>query len=142
MIPRKSSYLQKRLAAINILNGNHKTSETKVAIPSILFTIPPMAAVGLQEQIAKKQGMQFRINYEEDTSSWYSSLRVGENFSAFKVLIEKGSDRILGAHIIGPQAEEQINIFALAIQRGITSEDLKEIIFAYPTGSSDIAFML
>jgi glutathione reductase (NADPH) len=71
-----------------------------------------------------------------------SSRRVGENFSAFKVLIEKGSDRILGAHIIGPQAEEQINIFALAIQRGITSEDLKEIIFAYPTGSSDIAFML
>jgi hypothetical protein len=48
----------------------------------------------------------------------------------------------LGAHIVGPYAKEQINIFALAIQRGITSEDLKEIIFAYPTGSSDIAYML
>jgi glutathione reductase (NADPH) len=48
----------------------------------------------------------------------------------------------LGAHIVGPHAEEQINIFTLAIQRGITSEDLKEIIFAYPTGSSDIVYML
>jgi glutathione reductase (NADPH) len=48
----------------------------------------------------------------------------------------------LGAHIVGPRAEERINIFTLAIQRGITSEDLKEIIFAYPTGSSDIVYML
>jgi glutathione reductase (NADPH) len=131
-----------KLAASNLLNGNHKINDTKGAIPSIVFTVPPMAAVGLQEETAKKQGLQFRTNYEEDTSSWYSSRRVGENFSAFKVLIEKGSDRILGAHIVGPDAEEQINIFALAIQRGITSEDLKEIIFAYPTGSSDIAYML
>ena len=72
----------------------------------------------------------------------YSSRGVGENFSAFKVLIEEGSDRILGAHMVSPHAEEQINIFALAIQRGITSKDLKEIFFAYPTGSSDIVYML
>jgi glutathione reductase (NADPH) len=131
-----------RIAASNLLYGNHQTSDTKGAIASIVFTIPPMAAVGIGEETAKKWGLRFRTNYEEDTSSWYSSRRVGENFSAFKVLIEEGSDRILGAHIVGPHAEELINIFALAIQRGITSEDLKEIIFAYPTGSSDIAYML
>jgi glutathione reductase (NADPH) len=125
------------------LNGNKKISDTNGAIPSIVFTIPPMAAVGIGEETANKQGLRFRTNYEEDTSSWYSSRRVGEKFSAFKVLIEEeGSDRILGAHILGPHAEEQINIFALAIQRGITSEELKEIIFAYPTGSPDIAYML
>ena len=137
-----SAEYEGKIAASNLLNGNHKISDTKGAIPSIVFTVPPMAAVGLQEETAKKQSLQFRTNYEEDTSSWYSSRRVGENFSAFKVLIEEDSDRILGAHIVGPHAEEQINIFALAIQRGITSEDLKEIIFAYPTGSSDIAYML
>ena len=131
-----------RTAANNLLNGNHKISNTYGSIPSIVFTIPPMAAVGLREETAKKQGLRFRTNYEEDTSSWYSSRRIGENFSAFKVLIEEGSNRILGAHILGPNAEEQINIFALAIQRGITSEELREIIFAYPTGSSDIVYML
>ncbi|HKG72289.1 MAG TPA: hypothetical protein VKA87_10335 [Nitrososphaeraceae archaeon] len=124
------------------MNGNHKISDTYGAIPSIVFTILPMAAVGILEETAKKHGLRFRTNYEEDTSSWYSSRRVSEKFSAFKVLIEEGSDRILGAHIVGPYAEEQINIFALAIKRRITSEDLKEIIFAYPTGSSDIAYML
>jgi glutathione reductase (NADPH) len=131
-----------KIAASNLLSGNHKISDTKGAIPSIVFTIPPMASVGLQEETPKKQSLQFGTNYGQDTSSWYSSRRVREKFSAFKVLIEEDSDRILGAHIVGPHAEEQINIFALAIQRGITSEDLKEIIFAYPTGSSDIAYML
>lgn len=58
------------------------------------------------------------------------------------VLIEEGSDRILSAHIVGPYTEEQINTSALAIQRGITSQNLKEIIFAYLTGSSDISSML
>ena len=94
------------------------------------------------EETAKKQGLRFKTNYEHDTSSWYSSRRVGEKFSAFKVLVDEGSDRILGAHIVGPYAEEQTNNFALAIQRGITSEELKEIIFAYPTGSSVIDYML
>jgi glutathione reductase (NADPH) len=131
-----------KLAASNLLKGNHKTSDTAGTIPSIVFTIPPIAAVGMAEEAARQRGLRFRTNYEEDTSSWYSSRRVGENFSAFKVLVEEGTDRILGAHIVGPHAEEQINIFALAIQRGITSENLKEIIFAYPTGSSDIAYML
>lgn len=131
-----------KIVASNLLNGNHKKSNTRGTVPSIVFTIPPLAAVGMQEETARKQGLRFRTNYEKDTSSWYSSRRVGENFSAFKVLIEDDSNHILGAHLVGPNAEEQINIFALAIQRGITSKDLKEIIFAYPTGSSDIEYML
>ncbi len=131
-----------KIVASNLLNGNHKESNTRGTVPSIVFTIPPLAAVGMQEETARKQGLRFRTNYEKDASSWYSSRRVGENFSAFKVLIEDDSNHILGAHLVGPNAEEQINIFALAIQRGITSKDLKEIIFAYPTGSSDIEYML
>lgn len=131
-----------KLAASNLLKGNHKINDTRGIIPSIVFTIPPFAAVGMAEETARERGLRFRTNYEEDTSAWYSSRRVGENFSAFKVLVEEGTDRILGAHIVGPHAEEQINIFAIAIQRGITSEDLKGIIFAYPTGSSDIAYVL
>lgn len=137
-----SAELEGKIAANNLLNGNHESSDAKGAIPSIVFTIPPMAAVGFQEDIAKKQGLHFRTNYGEDTSSWYTSRRVGESFYAYKVLIEESSNRILGAHIIGPSAEEQINIFSLAIQRGITSVALKETIFAYPTGSSDISTML
>lgn len=58
------------------------------------------------------------------------------------MLIEEGSDQILGAHIVGPQADEVINLFALAIRHGLTTGDLKSTMFAYPTAASDIGYML
>ncbi|MDQ3836774.1 MAG: hypothetical protein M3270_07565, partial [Thermoproteota archaeon] len=42
----------------------------------------------------------------------------------FKVLIEEGSNRILGAHLVGPHAEEIINIFSMAIRLGLTAKDI------------------
>jgi glutathione reductase (NADPH) len=68
--------------------------------------------------------------------------RVGETTYGFKVLVEEGSDLILGAHLIGPHVDEVINVFALAIRNKLTAEQLKTTIFAYPTGASDISYML
>lgn len=56
--------------------------------------------------------------------------------------LDEENGRILGGHLIGPDAEEVINLFALAIRQGLTSEDLKSAIFAYPTAASDIGTML
>jgi glutathione reductase (NADPH) len=58
------------------------------------------------------------------------------------VLIEEGTERILGAHLLGPHADETINLFAVAIRLRIPAGDLKQVPFAYPTHSSDIRFML
>ena len=58
------------------------------------------------------------------------------------MLIEEGSRQILGAHLLGPNAAEVINLFATAIRLKIPSDDLKQVIFAYPTYGSDIRFML
>jgi glutathione reductase (NADPH) len=66
---------------------------------------------------------------------------VGETTSGFKVLVEEGSDRILGAHLLGPHADETINLFATAIRLGIPASELREVPFAYPTFGSDIRFM-
>ena len=57
-------------------------------------------------------------------------------------MIEETSGRILGAHLLGSQAEETINVFALAIRKGLTAADLKDNLFAYPTHGSDIQYML
>ena len=88
-----------------------------------------------------KQGLHFRTN-KANTSSWYSSRRVGENHSGYKVLIEEDNDLILGAQILGPHAEEVINIFAIAIRLGLKAGEIKQTIFSYPTNSSDISYML
>ena len=58
------------------------------------------------------------------------------------LLVDDESDLILGAHLVGPYAEEVINLFALAIRNGITAEQIKTTMFAYPTGASDIGYML
>jgi glutathione reductase (NADPH) len=129
-----------QIVASNLLKGNHRKVE-HLAVPTVVFTIPPLAAVGLSEKVARQKGLQFRI-HQEDTSSWYSSRRVSEDCSGFKVLIEDGRDRILGAHVLGPHADELINIFALAMQADIPATRLKHALFGYPTVGSDVKYML
>jgi pyruvate/2-oxoglutarate dehydrogenase complex dihydrolipoamide dehydrogenase (E3) component len=121
--------------------GGNQTVPDYSGIPSVAFTLPPVAAVGLGEAEARRQGLRFRVHTER-TSNWYSSRRVAEDYSGFKVLIEEGTERILGAHLLGPHAEDTINLFALAIRSGIPATTLKQAIFAYPTHASDVAYML
>src|SRR6202163_4676363 len=102
------------IVAANLLKGNHQRPHY-LGIPSVVFTIPPLAAVGLGERGAREQNLEFRVNTEM-TSTWYSSRRVAETHSGYKVLVEKGTDRILGAHVLGSEAGEVINLFALAIR--------------------------
>jgi len=129
-----------RIVASNLLEGNHRKVE-HMPVPTIVFTIPPLAAVGVLEHAARQKGLDFRISHE-DTSGWYSSRRVGEESAGFKVLIENGSDRVLGAHVIGPHADELINVFALAMQTDISANRLRHAIFGYPTLGSDVKYML
>jgi glutathione reductase (NADPH) len=68
--------------------------------------------------------------------------RVAESIYGYKTLVDEDSGRILGAHLVGPHADEVINLFALAIRHDLTVDDLKSTMFAYPTGASDIGFML
>jgi len=127
------------IVASNLLDGNHRKPDYQ-GIPTAVFTIPPLASVGLSEDEARQRGLRFRTKHES-TSNWYSSRRVRETVSAYKVLVEEGTDRILGAHLLGGQAEEVINLFALAIRSGIPVKDLKGMLFAYPSHGSDIPYM-
>jgi glutathione reductase (NADPH) len=76
------------------------------------------------------------------TSTWYSSRRVAEICSGYKVLVEEDSDRILGAHILGPEADEVINLFAVAIRSRMRATELQHMLFAYPTSGSNITRMI
>ncbi|MEG4593054.1 NAD(P)/FAD-dependent oxidoreductase [Microcoleus sp. F8_C2] len=134
------SSMEGHVVASNLLEGNHQTPDF-TEIPSVVFTMPSLASVGLQEKQATEQGKKFRVNYQ-DTSSWYSSRRVNMKYSSYKVLVEEGSNRILGAHILGPHVEELVNLFAMAIRFNLRSEDIKKMIFAYPTAASDIGYMV
>src|SRR5882724_10807291 len=132
--------MEGHIAASNMLKGNHRKPNYS-GVPTVVFTVPPLASAGLQEDEARKQGLKFKVKHE-DTSGWYSSRRVNLKHSGFKVLVEEDSNRILGAHLLGEHAEEVINLFALAIRFGLKADDLKAMIYAYPTSASDVSYMV
>ena len=132
--------LEGRAVAANLIQGNHAVVNY-TGIPSAVFTVPALARVGLTEDEASKQNLKFRTKYES-VPGWYTARRVNEPAYAYKVLVEEESERILGAHILGPDSAEVINIFTLAIRTGLTATKLKDVKFVYPTPASDLSYML
>src|SRR6266851_2852141 len=132
--------MEGHVVAANLLKGNSRTAEYR-SMPSVVFALPPLARVGMLEAEARSKGLRFKVN-AADTSQWYSSRRVAERYSGYKILIEEGTDRILGAHLLGKDAEEVINVFALAIQTDIKAATLRHMLFSYPSRCSDIPYMV
>ena len=129
-----------RAVVANLLEGNHRKPDY-AGVPSVAFTIPPIASVGISEAEARERGLRFRMNCEH-ASDWFTARQAAEPTYGFKVLVDEESDRVLGAHIVGPHADEVINIFAVAVRHGLTTAQLQDTMFAYPSGASDIGSML
>lgn len=129
-----------QIVASNILHGNSRRPDYR-GIPSVVFTLPALAAVGLTEANARLRGHTVQVR-TEDTSGWYANRRVREPVAMYKTIVDRDTDLVLGAHLLGSHADEVINLFALAIRFGIPTSDLKRMIYAYPTSGSDIAYML
>ncbi len=129
-----------KVVAANILEGNRHRPDYR-GVPSVAFTLPPIAAVGLSEGEARQRTPRLRVNSAK-VPDWYTARRVREAVYGYKTLVEEDSGRILGAHLVGPNADEVINLFAIAIRHDLTADDLKGTMFAYPTGASDIGYML
>jgi len=109
--------------------------------PSVVFTLPPLAGVGLTEAAANASGMDVEIKSDE-TSDWYSNRRTRQPVGMFKTIVDRATDRIVGAHLLGDHADEVINLFALAVRVGIPARELKQAIYSYPTSGSDLPYML
>lgn len=115
---------QKYAKASNLLKGN-RTLVSYGMVPTTVFSHPPLAAVGLTEAEATRQGLKF------------TARRLPESASAYKVLVEEGSGQVFG-----PNADEVINLFAVAKHAKGPARDLQKLVFAYPTSASDIVYML
>ncbi|PKL95296.1 MAG: NAD(P)/FAD-dependent oxidoreductase [Gammaproteobacteria bacterium HGW-Gammaproteobacteria-8] len=128
-------------AVVDNLLENKGATVDYTGIPSAVFTLPPLARVGLLEAEARQQGLQFKVKHES-VPGWFTARRVNEPCYAYKILVEEGSGRILGAHLIGPEAAEVINLFGFAMRSGLDADAIRHATFAYPTAASDIESML
>lgn len=129
-----------KIVLSNLLDRKNQESTISV-IPTVLFTVPPLATVGLTEDQAREKGISYTVNFK-DTSSWFTSRRIGLKHSGFKVLISKKDQTIIGAHLFGHHAEELINLFAVFIKKNMKVEEIKDLIWSYPSSCYDINYML
>ena len=110
------------------------------ATASVAFSDPPLAAVGMTA--AEAEGRDDVEVVSHDMSDWFTALRLGLTHAAAKVMREKTTGRLLGAHVLGANADEVINVFALAVRQGLTADQVAESVWAYPTSSSDIGYLV
>mmetsp|Transcript_1135 Transcript_1135/g.2503 ORF Transcript_1135/g.2503 Transcript_1135/m.2503 type:complete len:506 (-) Transcript_1135:1025-2542(-) len=102
------------------------------AIPGVIYTYPEVASVGKTEEELKEAG----VSYKKGNFPFSANSRARANLSTdgfVKVLADAETDRILGAHIIGPNAGEMISEAVIAMEYGASSEDLARTCHAHPT---------
>jgi glutathione reductase (NADPH) len=135
-----TSSQEARVVSHNLLKRN-TTQMDFPPVPSVVFTLPQMASIGLTEAEAKEKGYDYRVEYKS-VPNWYNAKRINEDTYAYKTIVDKKRDLILGAHIIAPHAGEMINLFVLALCGKLKPDHLKAMIFAYPTWGNDIKGMV
>lgn len=103
-------------------------------IPIVVYTRPEMAAVGASEEELTEAGIEFRVGRFQFMANGRARLN-HETDGLVKMLVDAGSDRILGVHMIGPQVGEMIAEARIALTFGATAEDVARTIHPHPTRS-------
>ncbi|HDO22695.1 MAG TPA: dihydrolipoyl dehydrogenase [Nitrospirae bacterium] len=123
------------IAAENIMGADKQIDYS--VVPAAIFTYPEIASVGLREHQVKEKGINY-LTGEFQFRALGKAHAMGEISGFIKILSEKDSDRILGAHIIGPHASDLIHEFAVVMQSGLTVNDIAHTIHAHPTLSEGL----
>ena len=136
MLAHKATHEAK--VAAEVIAG-HKSAFQALTIPSVAYTDPEIAWMGLTETQAKAQG----IEYEKATFPWAASgraLGIGRREGLTKMIVDKETKRILGTGIVGPNAGELIGESVLALEMGADVEDIALTIHPHPTLSETFPF--
>ncbi len=136
MLAHKATHQGK--VAAEVIAG-HNSAFTPLTIPSVAYTNPEVAWMGITEKEAKEQGRTF----QKGKFSWGASGRAlssGASTGASKVLFDDESGRIIGAAICGINAGELIHEAVLALEMGADAEDISKTIHAHPTLAETFAF--
>src|SRR5690606_7573608 len=129
-----------RIVSTNILNKNSEKVDYPPQ-PSVVFTLPNLASVGLSEEEAKEKDLEFTVELKL-VPDWFNAKRLNEKGYAYKTLVDNKTGQIIGAHLLGPEASEVINLFAMAIYAKLKHSDFKKMIFAYPSWGNDVKGMV
>ena len=106
-------------------------------IPAAVFSQPPVGAVGISEEEAREQGTEVRVFRSEFTPMKYTLAGRSEK-GMMKLIVDKESDRVLGCHVVGPDAPEMLQGFAVAVRAGLTKADFDRTVGIHPTAAEEL----
>jgi len=136
MLAHKATHEAK--VAAEVIAGEKSYFDAR-SIPSVAYTDPEIAWVGLTELQAKEEG----VEYEKAQFPWAASgraLSIGRPEGFTKLLFDKKTDRVLGGAIVGPNAGDLISEVCLAVEMGADATDISLTIHPHPTLSETVAF--
>ncbi len=120
-----------KVAAENALNGNGLRYDATV-MPSVVFTDPQVASVGLTEAAAREQGIEVKTSVLS-LDHVPRALAARDTRGLIKLVAERETERLIGAHILAPEGGDSIQTAAMAMKYGATVSDLAQSIFPYLT---------
>jgi dihydrolipoamide dehydrogenase len=101
-------------------------------VPHVVYTWPELASVGLSEETAREAGHDPAVGTFPFLANGRAKA-MGERDGQVKIVADRRTDRILGAHILGPRASDLIAELALAMEMGASAEDVGRSVHAHPT---------
>jgi glutathione reductase (NADPH) len=120
--------------------GNNPTKVDYECIPSAVFSHPPLAGVGLTEAQARMQLGSVKV-YTSDFRPMKNVLANRHERALFKLVVDDTDDRIVGAHMIGPDAPEILQVMAVAVKARLRKSQLDECVAIHPTMAEELVLM-
>jgi glutathione reductase (NADPH) len=120
--------------------GNKPTRVDYANIPAAVFSHPPIAAVGMTESEAREKLGGYKT-FTSDFRPMKNVLAGRNERSLYKLIVEDGTDKVVGIHMIGPDAPEILQAAAIAVKAGLTKAQFDETIALHPTMSEELVLM-
>ncbi|MEE8252378.1 MAG: FAD-dependent oxidoreductase, partial [Hyphomicrobium sp.] len=120
-----------KIAASNAINGDERSYDN-LAMPAVVFTDPQVASVGLTEAAARTQGIDVKTSVLS-LDNVPRALAARDTRGLIKLVADRTTNKLIGAHILAPEGADSIQTAAIAIKQGMTYADLGEMIFPYLT---------
>jgi len=127
-------------AVADLLFGGEKRTTAYDCVPSAVFSQPPIAAVGLTEEEARGRFADIRV-YSSDFRPMKNIFAARAERGLYKLVVDAGSDRILGIHMIGPDAPEILQAAAIAVRAGLTKADFDATVALHPSMAEELVLM-
>ena len=109
-------------------------------VPSAVFSNPPLGSVGVTEAEARNKFGTVKV-FTSDFRPMRNVLAGRNERALYKLVVDQASDRVVGAHMIGPDAPEVLQAVAIAIKAGLTKAQFDETVALHPTMSEELVLM-